>query len=462
MDIRMLSAFMLYVCTLIGIALFFYKKNASAHNFMLGDRSVNYWVTAIATQATDMGSWLFMGLPAAVYTVGLFEAWTAIGLVVGMFLTWTFIAPKLRIDTGSRESLTLPSYFAHRFNDTSGSLQLTGALLCVLFSVFYIASGLVGLSLLFESTLGVSHQVGIMASLSTAVLYTLIGGFVAIAWCDMFQGIFLLCMIVLVPVYAYFYLPDGIAHIVRVAQAGNKSLSLVGSLKDTVGAILLAAGWGLGYFGQPHILMNFMGIDDPQKIKYAKRVGITWQILVLTSSVAVGLMGIGFFNNTLDNPQLVFIRLVTQLFHPFCAGFILCAVLAATLSTVDSLILGSGATIAVDLYKEFINKQATSQRMLLVSRLGCLTVSGIALYVAWENTLTIHKLVNYAWAGLGSSFGPLVILSLYSERVTKQGALAGMIVGGLVSALWPYDLPLVPGFCIGMFIIYMVSLATKK
>ena len=428
---------------------------------MIGDRSVNYWVTAIATQATDMGSWLFMGLPAAVYVNGLFEAWTAIGLVVGMYLTWRFIAPKLRIATESHESLTLPSYFAHRFNDNSGALHITGALLSLLFFIFYIASGLVGLSLLFESTLGISHQMGIMLSLSTAIAYTLIGGFVAIAWCDMFQGVFLLCMIVLVPIVAYNYIPEGFSHILASMTSHNKSISLIASPTDTLSALLLAASWGLGYFGQPHILTNFMGIDDPKKIKYATRVGITWQILVLASSVAVGLIGIGFFNNALDNPQLVFIRLVTTLFHPLCAGFILCAILAATLSTIDSLILGSGSTIASDLYQPFINPQASSQRLVLVSRIGSLIASSIALYVAWENTQSIHALVNYAWAGLGSSFGPLIILSLYSTRVTRTGALMGMLAGGLVSALWPYGMPLVPGFLMGIITIYSISLATS-
>jgi len=457
MDIRMLSAFILYFCTLIGIALSFYKKNNSAENFMLGDRSVNYWVTAIATQATDMGGWLFMGLPAAVYLHGVFEAWVSIGLVVGMFLTWHFIAPKLRIDTESHQSLTLPSYFAHKFQDTTGAIQITGALLMLLFSVFYIASGLVGLSLLFESTLKISYQWGIALSLLTAVIYTLIGGFVAIAWCDMFQGIFLLCMIMLVPIYSLFFIPGGVSGVVQAIQASGKTTSLLGSGRDTLSALLLAAGWGLGYFGQPHILMNFMGIDDPKKIKYAKRVGITWQILVLTCAVSVGLVGIAFFSNTLENSQLVFINLVTQLFHPFAAGLVLCAILAATLSTVDSLILGAGATISADLYKTFINKHASSQNMLLASRLGSLFISACSLAIAWQNTQTIHNLVNYAWAGLGSSFGPLVILSLYSNMVTRNGALAGMIAGGLTSALWPYSLPLVPGFIAGLITIYGVS-----
>lgn len=462
MNLIMLSAFGIYFLVLIGITLFFYKKNSSAENFMSGERSVNYWVTAIATQATDMGSWLFVGLPATVYTNGVFEAWTAIGLVIGMYLTWHFIAPKLRVGTESSKSITIPSFFAHSSGDTSGALQLTGALLSLLFFTFYIAAGLVGLSLLFESTLGISHQLGILLSLATALLYTLLGGFVAIAWCDLFQGIFLFFMILIVPIYACFSLPGGFTTLIASIQSSGKSLSLISSGYSTFSAIYLAASWGLGYFGQPHILTNFMGIDDPLKIKYAKRIGITWQIIVLAASVAVGLIGIAFFNNNLYNPQRVFIDLVTNLFHPFAAGFILCAILAATLSSIDSLILGSGSTIATDIYKVFFNTQATAKQLLRISRFGSILISGIALYIAWENTQTINNLVNYAWAGLGSSFGPLVIMSLYSNTVTRQGALAGMLAGGIISAIWPFSGPLVPGFFIGLATIYCVSRCTKK
>ncbi len=462
MNLIMLSAFGIYFLVLISIALFFYKKNNSAETFMSGERSVNYWVTAIATQATDMGSWLFVGLPAAVYLNGIFEAWTAIGLVIGMYLTWHFIAPKLRVNTEISQSITIPSFFAHASGDTSGALQLTGALLSLLFFTFYIAAGLVGLSLLFESTLGISHQLGILLSLATALVYTLLGGFVAIAWCDLFQGIFLFFMILIVPIYALFSLPDGLTSIVTSMKTSGKSLSLIGSVHDTFSAIYLAASWGLGYFGQPHILTNFMGIDDPLKIKYAKRIGITWQIMVLSASVAVGLIGIAFFNNNLQNSQRVFIDLVTNLFHPLAAGFVLCAILAATLSSIDSLILGSGSTIATDIYKIFFNRQATPRQLLRISRFGSLLISGIALYIAWENTKTINDLVNYAWAGLGSSFGPLVIMSLYSHNVTRQGALAGMLMGGIISALWPLPGPLVPGFLIGLATIYIISYYTKK
>ena len=436
---------------------------------MLGDRSVNYWVTAIATQASDMGAWLFVGLPAAVFVGGVFQAWIALGLIVGMYLTWVFIAPKLRIATEQHQSLTLPSYFAHRFNDTSGALQLTSSSLSLLFFTFYISASLVGLSLMFEYAFGISPQLGMFLSLATAVLYTLIGGFVAIAWCDLFQGIFLLFMIMLVPIKAFFMLPNGITDIIEAAQKDSKSLSILGSPKEMLSAIILAAGWGLGYFGQPHILMNFMGIDDVKKMVHAKRVGMTWQILVLTAAVSVGIVSIGFFANTPVDKQLVFVVSTMQLFHPFIAGLILCAIIAATLSTADSLILAAGSTIAEDIYKKWWQPNASSHTTLWISRAGSTIISLIALAIAFRNDSSVHNLVNYAWAGLGSSFGPLIITSLYAKNITHTGALCGMIAGGLTSAFWPHTPwfiylaePLVPGFFIGLGTIFIISHITTK
>ncbi len=462
MNIPMISAFIIYFCALISLGFYFYRKNSSAVDFIVGNRSVNYWVTAIATQASDMGGWLFLGLPAVIYLHGLFEAWTAIGLVVGMFLTWHFIAPKLRMHTENYNTLTLPSFFARHFNDKSGSIQIVSALLSLIFFTFYIASGLVGLSLLFESAFGIPYHIGIALSLATAALYALVGGFVAVAWCDLFQGIFLLIMIMLVPIVAFAQLPNGLAHIIEAAHNAHKSLSLFSSPKDLLYGLALAAGWGLGYFGQPHILLNFMGIDDPKKIHYAKRVGISWQILVLASSVSIGLIGIGFFNNSLLDSQLVFINMTTALFHPFLAGFILCAILAATLSTVDSLILASGATIAEDIYKPFVKKNISSTQLVFISRTGSIIISIIALIIAWSNDQSVYNLVNYAWSGLGSSFGPLIITSLYKKNVPYSAALAGMVVGGITAALWPYALPLVPGFCFSLITIYVISGITKR
>ncbi len=456
----MLISFLTYFASLIGIGLFFYKRNQTVDQFMLGDRSTNYWVTAIATQASDMGSWLFLGLPAVVYTKGAFECWTAIGLVIGMFFAWTFIAPLLREKTAKLDALTLSSYFAKRFQDKSGMIQLVSCGFALLFFVFYIASGLVGLSTVFSSAFGLTYHVGILLSLTTVLIYTLVGGFVAVAWCDFFQGIFLLGAIIVVPLAGYVAMGNSAA-IVAAAQKSHISLSLLSSPYETLSALFLALSWGLGYAGQPHILVNFMGIDSPKNIKAARAVGISWQILVLAAASAIGIVGIGMFPQHTFDPQQLFIVMSTTLFHPFVAGLILCAIFAATLSTMDSLILVAGSSVAEDVYRPFIDKKAKGYQLLRVSRLGSIAVSLCAVALAWQGSATIYDLVNYAWSGLGATFGPLVILSLTRLKIAAPVALFGLVVGGITAATWPFffvSLPLVPGFCAGLISIFIGKL----
>lgn len=463
MNIIMFGAFILYFFILVGIALYFYRKVKTASDFIIGSRSVNYWVTAIATQASDMGSWLFLAFPAAIYTQGLFESWTAIGLVFFMFLNWQFIAPRLRIISEETNSDTLSALFEKQFSDTTGWISLASALFTLIFFTFYIASGVVGLGRLFESAFDITYHMGIVIGLCTVMLYTLIGGFVAAAWCDLFQGLFLLCMIILVPVAALFN-TTGIGAIISTYQAHVFQLSFIHNMPY---GLFLAAGWGLGYFGQPHILVNFMGIDDPKKISSAKIVGLAWQIVVLMAAIAIGLIALTFFPTPVVNPELIYILMTKSLFNPFVAGLALCAIFAATLSTMDRHILISGSVIASDLYHKIINPAATSHQIMLVSRIASTIVSLFALYVAWTGNSTIYGLVHYAWSGLGSAFGPLVITALYdNKKITRQGALAGLIVGGTTAALWPYAniciSPLIPGFTFNIITLYYVSLLTKK
>ena len=466
MALQILIAFIFYFCFLTSIGLYFYQTTKTADAFIIGDRSVNYWVTAIATQASDMGSWLFLGLPAAVYAHGLFELWTPIGLLCGMWLCWHFIAPRLRTETEKYGSKTLSSFFSQRFNDTSGIITLLSACMALIFFMFYIASSLVGLGRLFESAFQVSYQTGTVLGLLSALLYTLLGGFVAVAWCDLFQGMFLLCMIVVVPTYALITL-GGVSTVISTIQFHNVPLSLASSWSDFFNGLLLAAGWGLGYFGQPHVLTNFMGIDDVRNIRAAKYIGLIWQTIVLCAAVGIGLIGFAYFNGAAEDSQQLFITMAHQLFPQLLTGFVLCGILAATLSTLDSHILISGSVLAEDIYKKLFHIHASSNTIMWISRAGTIIVSLIGLYVAQYNTVSIYSLVNYAWAGLGSSFGPLVIMSLYGgKNVTRQGAIAGIITGGSISALWPYInitiLPLVPGFFSGLCAIICVSYFTKK
>jgi len=463
-DNAFIVSFVVYFAILLGIGSVFYKKNASSSDFLLGGRSLNFWVTALSAHASDMSSWLFMGFPAMVYMNGMFECWTAFGLLSGMFLTWQFIAPKLRSATEQYDCLTLSSYFEKRFGDTSGILSTVSALLMLLFFTFYISSGIVGLGRLFESVFTIDYHAGIVVGVGIVTIYTLIGGFVAVAWNDMFQALFLLVMIVLVPIIAFFRVTS-IEGIQLAAAAHNVSLQLLPPSKTWLDALILSLGWGLGYFGLPHVLVKYMGIDNVNDMKKAQWVGLTWQALTLGAAAFIGLVGLAYFPQPLANPELIFVKMVTSLFSPLISGFVLCAILAAAISTLDSQILVAGSSIAQDLYKRLVNQRASSDEILRATRLAIVGIAVSAVALAFNNSSTIYDLVFYAWAGLGSSFGPLVITSLYAKSINKYGALAGLCIGGLTGAVWPYfnaAIPaIIPGFCLSIATIFLVSWMTN-
>jgi sodium/proline symporter len=462
MDQTFLIAFGSYIAVLAGIITYFYKKSSSGNEFALGNRSLNYLATAIAAHSSDMSIWLFMGFPGAIYLSGMQKIWIPIGLITGMYCSWTFVAKKLRIATATTSSITLSHYFEKRFNDKTGLLRAISALLALLFFLFYISSGLVGMGIMFESVFGLNYHLGVLIGLLTAVFYTLIGGFVGVAWADLFQGLFLVVMIVMVPVFGYYLLPNGFETVSTVAQLKNISLNLIPeTFNELMSCLLLAVGWGLGYLGQPHILVNFMGIKNAQEITKAKYIGMTWQLFTLAASVAVGLIGIGIFAQGLTNPELVFVEMVQTLFSPFFAGFVLCAIIAAGLTTVDTQILVSASIFSEDIYKRYFNPKATAQETLLISRLGVIIVPLISYIIAFSKSASVFGLVDYAWSGLGSCFGPVVITSLYSKSATKNGALFGMLAGGLVAALWPITGSTVPAMIPGFFINLALILLIK-
>lgn len=465
MEFGFIAASITYFSILTTIGIYFYRKgNKSSEQFISGGHSLNYWVTAIATQSSDMGAWLFLGFPAMVYLNGVFEYWTAIGLIVFMWLNWYYIAPQLRKQTEEFKSVTLADYFAKKYNDRSGLLALSVSVISLIFFIFYISSGLVGLGRIFQSIFGIQYHYGITISMIIALFYTLLGGFVAIAWCDFFQGLFLLSVITIVPLYAY-TLTGGIAEITRIASIQNIPLSLFSSWQQTIHAMLLAAGWGLGYFGQPHILVNFIGIDNQKNIKYAQRVGITWQIIVLTASACIGLIALAFFKNTSIDPQMIFVSMTTTLFHPFFAGLALCAIFAATLSSVDTQLLTAGSLGAQQIYSLLYSNKQSNKHVIFLSRLTTMLIALCALVVAWNNNNSIYNLVYFAWSGLGAAFGPLMITSLYHKNITRNGALAGVFAGTITAIVWPYVnssiMQLVPGFVVSYLTIIAVSYFKK-
>ncbi|MBY0353051.1 sodium/proline symporter [Candidatus Babeliales bacterium] len=471
MNLAYFISFFLYFAILLVVGILFYNRQKDAGDFMVGSRSLNYWVTAIATHATDMSTWLFMAYPGLVYREGMPGCLIAIALTLGMHFTWKYIAPQLRIATEKTNSPTLISYFEKRFNDPAGHIRLLGAVISLVFFTLYISAGIVGLGRAVEAAFAVNYHIAISIGTLGIVAYTLLGGFIAIAWNDFIQGMFVLFILLFVPIYACWFL-GGPSTIINALVSKNIALtpfpdfSWHSFLKNVVPAV----GWGLGYFGMPHILVNFMGIDNVKNIKKAHTLGIMWQILTtIFSATLIGLIGIIFFAQTgLADSELVFVGMAQQMFPPYLSGFILCGILAAAITTMDSQILVAASTIAQDVYRKFFNQKVSSHNLMQISRLGGLGITFIAFLFAFNNHDSILDLVYHAWSGLGGSFGPLLLASFYwKSTITKHGAFTGILVGGLVAGSWRYletgfNAPLIPAFILSFLSIYVVSRMTEK
>ncbi len=462
-----LLAFAIYFCILITIGLLASRKQKNDTDFMLGGRRLNYWVTAISANAADMSAWLFLGMPMAIYAEGFMQFWTAISLVIFMFLNWHIVAPRLRVATEKYGSLTLFSFFEARTDDKSGMLRITSAFWCLLFLTTYVAANLSALGNMFELLFGVNYYYGCFIGIAAIAFYTYIGGFSAIAWTDFFQGIFLLVAIIIVPLLAMEHV-GGMSAVVSAAEHKGVPLTLFPDFSQaTLLSILsMTVGWGFGYFGQPHILNKFMGIDKASELHKSKYVSTAWQILALSASAFAGLVAIAYFHTVpLHSKELIFPQMVNGLFHPFLGGFILCAVFAATLSTMDSMLLVLASVLAEDIYKKTLAKNPSEKQVLWASRISVVIVACVALVIAFNKSKTIFDLVNFCWVGLGCAFGPLVLMSLYAKNITRQGALVGMLFGGIVGALWgvfnTQISAMLPGFFGGLLVIYLVSKLTK-
>jgi sodium/proline symporter len=463
-------AVIFYFIVLSTIGVFSFRKQKSNADFLIGGRGLNFWMTALAAHASDMSSWLFMAYPAVVFSEGLINAWAAIGLLVFMYLNWVLVAPRIRVATEQYNSLTFSSYFESRFADTSGWLRAITGLMAIVFYTIYISAGLVGLGTLLHTLFGIPFFWSINIGILIVIPYVFIGGYTTLAWIDLFQGTFLMCVILFVPLYVM-HLLGGWGQVHDAIVARNLPVSLVPdtSFLTLSNILFIAAGWGLGYFGQPHIVTKFMGIRNVSEISKSKWVGMTWMLIALTAATFVGIVGIAFFQSGgLPNTQEVFILMVRDTFHPFLSGLFLCAILATTINSMSSQVLIISSNLAEDFYKRFLRKEASQKELLLVSRLGIILVAMHAFLIVLGDFSSIYGLVLYAWSGLGSSFGPLMLLSLFSRKVNRFGAWAGVLVGGVVSATWPLFNekiigttlkvpPLIPGFILSFAMILIVS-----
>ncbi|ACT15033.1 MULTISPECIES: sodium/proline symporter PutP [Pectobacterium] len=468
----MLVTFLVYIFGMVLIGLFAYRATNNFGDYILGGRRMGSVVTALSAGASDMSGWLLMGLPGAIFISGISESWIAIGLTLGAYLNWKWVAGRLRVHTEvNHNALTLPDYFTHRFEDNSKLLRVISALVILIFFTIYCASGVVAGARLFESTFGMSYETALWAGATATIAYTFIGGFLAVSWTDTVQATLMIFALILTPVMVILSL-GGIDTSLMVIEAKNPAnMDMFKGLNFV--AIISLMGWGLGYFGQPHILARFMAADSHHTIHSARRISMTWMILCLAGAVTVGFFGIAYFHNNPDqagsvtqNSERVFIELSMLLFNPWIAGVLLSAILAAVMSTLSCQLLVCSSAITEDLYKPFLRKNASQKELVWVGRAMVLLVAIIAIALSLNPENRVLGLVSYAWAGFGAAFGPVILISLLWPRMTRNGALLGMIVGAATVLIWKqyawlglYEI--IPGFIFNSLTIFIVSLLGK-
>jgi len=468
----MVVTFLVYIFGMILIGFIAWRSTKNFDDYILGGRSLGSVVTALSAGASDMSGWLLMGLPGAIFIAGISESWIAIGLTVGAWINWKLVAGRLRVHTEyNNNALTLPDYFTSRFEDKSRALRIISALVILLFFTIYCASGIVAGARLFESTFGMSYETALWAGAAATILYTFIGGFLAVSWTDTVQATLMIFALILTPVIVILAV-GGLGDSLEVIK--QKSIENVDMLKGlNLVAIISLMGWGLGYFGQPHILARFMAADSHHTIVHARRISMAWMILCLAGAVAVGFFGIAYFTNnpTLaasvnQNSERVFIELTQILFNPWIAGILLSAILAAVMSTLSCQLLVCSSAITEDLYKAFFRQNASQRELVWVGRMMVLVVALVAIALAANPENRVLGLVSYAWAGFGAAFGPVVLFSVMWSRMTRNGALAGMIIGAVTVIVWKqfawfglYEI--IPGFIFASLGIVVVSLMGK-
>ncbi len=472
-NILIISAFVLYLGLMMYIGLYYYRKTTDMDDYIIGNRKLGAWVTSLSAEASDMSGWMLMGLPGAAYLAGLNAGWIALGLALGTYANWKFIAARLRKFTEiANNSLTLPDFFQNRYQDNSNVLRIAPAIFIIIFFVIYTASGFVSGGKLFSTLFGLDYATAVMLGAFVVVFYTLTGGFMAVCWTDFIQGVMMFFAIIMVPAVAV-YSMGGVGNTVTAIDIINPTFfnPFRGPDGSTISMIefISLMGWGLGYFGQPHILVRFMAIKSSNELNRAMHIAMVWVAISLMAAVAVGIVGNVFLTEKLMGPQVetVFLVMTEQLFTPFVGGLVLSAVLAAIMSTASAQLLVAASAFSQDFYRSVIRKSAGQSELIWVSRAAVLAISAMAITIAMNPNSFILDMVAYAWAGFGAAFGPALIMSLFWRRATRNGILAGIIVGGLTVLIWKqlalfglYEI--IPGFAFSLLAIYIVSLMDKE
>ncbi len=466
-------AFILYLALMMLIGIHYSRKQKNLSSYILGDRQMGPWLTSMSAEASDMSGWMLMGLPGYAYLHGLSAFWTGIGLIIGTWANWVLVSKRLRNYTEvANNSLTIPDYLSNRFEDHRNGLRLICALFIILFFIIYTSSGFVAAGKLFNTIFGIPYIHALLLGAFVVVFYTYLGGFSAVALTDLIQGTMMFFTVIYIPVAGIIALGGPIPTLDIISREGADFFSF---FPDSTGPAALAImlisslGWGLGYFGQPHILVKFMAISNPAELKKSTHIAMTWVLLSLTFAIGIGIVGKAYLSTPLENAnaERVFILMAESLSSPFITGVIWSAILAAIMSTSSSQLLVTSSAVSRDLFQAFLKKDASEKTLIRISRLSVLLVSAIAVYLGSDPNSYIFSIVSYAWAGFGACFGATVLLSLYWDRMTLKGAYAGVIAGGLTVLIWKqfewFNLyELIPGFAFSVIAIIAVSLLDKK
>ena len=474
--IAKIAAFVIYLGIMIYVGLRNASKNNSSADFFLGGRKVGPWVTALSAEASDSSAWLLMGLPGLCYLGGVQESiWTAVGLIVGTYLSWLFVAKPLRkcsITFG--DSITIPEFLSNRFKDKSHILSIVSVIFIVLFFTIYTASGFVACAKLFNSVFGLNYHAGLAIGLVVILCYTITGGYTAVCTTDFLQGSLIFIAFIVSTLIVVFSI-GGVGDSINVFKNFQELAGTELKAFDGMG-IISALAWGLGYFGMPHIIVRFMGIRSNSEVGKARRIGIIWMIISYIGAILIGTLGTVYlkkFGITLDSvsAETVFSETMKNMYPAFIAGIFLCAILAASMSTADSQLLAASSAVSQDIFKGLIKKNAEEKEVMIISRFTVFLIALIALLLSLNPNSSIFNLVSFAWSGFGGTFGPLILLSLYWKRTTAPGAIAGLICGGVTDVVWHY-IPssvakifglyeILPAFIVCLVVTIVVSLLTK-
>ena len=469
MSVPTLVTFIAYLIGMLVIGGVAYRLTNSLSDYILGGRKLGSAVTALSAGASDMSAWLLLGLPGAIYLGGLSEGWIALGLIIGAYLNWRLNAPRLRLYTEiADDAITLPDYFENRFKDGSNILRILSAIVILVFFTFYTSSGMVAGATLFESSFGMPYSTALLIGALVIVSYTFFGGFLAVCWTDFFQALLMMLAMVIAPAVVLYEL-QGLDNALAQIEQIDPVLSSWSQGLTLMGFISLQA-WGLGYLGQPHILVRFMAAESVPAVHKARRIGMTWMVISLFGAMFTGFLGIAYFAGKpeatllVNNSEAVFILLTQVVFNPWFAGFLLAAILAAIMSTIDSQLLICSSVIAEDFYKQFFRREATEKELVHVGRVSVIAIALVAVMIGQDPDSKVLALVSYAWAGFGAAFGPVVLFSLLWRDMNRNAAIAGMVTGALTVVIWKqlsggwFDVyELLPGFVLACLAIVMVT-----